>query len=216
MKKVSLSLLIAALMSSSAVFAHDMQHGSQHHDQHAAHSNIAVSQAMMDDSMAAMHGMHTLKLTGMPSYDFVAGMLPHHEGAIVMSEKILPSLTDPQIKQLAENIIKSQKEEVTFMKQWLAAHKTINPKDVDMKASEAMMSQSMAVMHGMMTVKLTGNPNVDFVEGMIPHHEAAIKMAEVVMPYLKDQQIKTFAENIVKAQEHEVAFMKAWLTKLAA
>lgn len=137
MKKVSLSLLIAALMSSSAVFAHDMQHGSQHHDQHAAHSNIAVSQAMMDDSMAAMHGMHTLKLTGMPSYDFVAGMLPHHEGAIVMSEKILPSLTDPQIKQLAENIIKSQKEEVTFMKQWLAAHKTINPKDVDMKASEA-------------------------------------------------------------------------------
>ncbi|GAL05541.1 putative exported protein [Photobacterium aphoticum] len=79
-----------------------------------------------------------------------------------------------------------------------------------------MMSQSMAVMHGMMTVKLTGNPNVDFVEGMIPHHEAAIKMADVVMPYLKDQQIKTFAENIVKAQEHEVAFMKAWLAKQAA
>lgn len=199
MKKVSLSLLVAALLSSSAVFAHE-----NHHD-------VAASQAMMKDSMAAMHGMHTLKLTGMPSYDFVAGMLPHHEGAIVMSEKILPTLNDPQIKQLAENIIKSQKEEVRFMKQWLAAHKTINPKDVDMKASEAMMSQSMAVMHGMMTVKLTGNPDVDFVKGMIPHHEAAIKMAEVVMPYLKDQQIKTFAKNIIAAQKHEVAFMTSWL-----
>ncbi|MGF1724232.1 DUF305 domain-containing protein [Photobacterium nomapromontoriensis] len=208
MKKVSLSLLIAALLSSSAVFAHDT-----HSD---SHNSLAASQTMMTDSMAAMHGMHTLKLTGVPSYDFVAGMLPHHEGAIVMSEKILPSLTDPQIKQLAENIIKSQKEEVAFMKQWLADHKTINPKDVDMKASQAMMTQSMEVMHGMSTVKLTGNPNVDFVEGMIPHHEAAIKMAEVVMPYLKDQQIKTYAANIIKAQQHEVAFMKAWLAKQAS
>ncbi|CAH0533210.1 hypothetical protein VST7929_01074 [Vibrio stylophorae] len=203
MKKVRLSLLLAALLSSSAVFAHDAHHDESH--------GISASQAMMHDSMTAMHGMHTLKLTGMPSYDFVAGMLPHHEGAIVMSEKILPSLTDPQIKQLAENIIKSQQHEVAFMKQWLADHQTINPKDVNMKASEAMMSQSMAVMHGMMTVKLTGNPNVDFVQGMLPHHEAAIKMAEVVMPYLKNQQIKTFAQNIITAQQHEVAFMKAWL-----
>ncbi|EHA1081977.1 DUF305 domain-containing protein [Photobacterium damselae] len=201
MKKVSLSLIAIALLSSTAVYAHD------------GHDNLTASKNMMNDSMAAMHGMHTLKLTGVPSYDFIAGMLPHHEGAIVMSEKILPSLTDPQIKQLAENIIKSQKEEVVFMKKWLVSHKTINPKDVDMKASQEMMTKSMQVMHGMMTVKLTGNPNIDFVEGMIPHHEAAIKMAEVVMPYLKNEQIKTFATNIVKAQQHEVAFMKSWLAK---
>ena len=74
-----------------------------------------------------------------------------------------------------------------------------------------MMTKSMHNMHNMNEIKLTGNPNVDFVASMIPHHEAAVEMAEVIMPYLKDQSTKTFATNIVKAQLKEIAFMKTWL-----
>ncbi|PSU19923.1 hypothetical protein CTM97_18465 [Photobacterium phosphoreum] len=199
MKKVSLSILVISLFSSAATYANS--------------NDLIVSKNMIPDSRTAMHSMKTLKLTGIPSYDFIAGMLPHHEGAIIMSEKKLPLLTNPKIRQLAENIIQSQKEEVIFMKKWLVEHKTINPKDIDLKASQEMMNKSMQAMRPMMTVKLTGNPNIDFVEGMLPHHEGAIKMAEVIMPYLKNQQIKTFASNIIKTQKKEVYFMKSWLAK---
>ena len=38
-------------------------------------------------------------------------------------------------------------------------------------------------------------------------------MAKVVLQHGKDAEVKTFAENVVKAQEGEIAFMNAWLAK---
>lgn len=210
MKKLSLAILLSALLSTTA-FASENAVDHSNHMATKATTSLEASKTMMDDSMAAMSGMHTLKLTGDPDLDFVAGMLPHHEGAIVMSESILPTLTDPAVHQLAVDIIKSQKEEVVYMKHWLATHKEIPQDQRDIANSKEMMTKSMKIMHNMMEVKLTGNPNVDFVAGMIPHHEAAVEMAEVIMPYLKDQSTKTFATNIVKAQLKEIAFMKTWL-----
>ncbi|SMY34129.1 DUF305 domain-containing protein [Photobacterium andalusiense] len=207
MKKSSIAVLFAALLSTTA-FATD---SIADHSQHMPITNLAASKTMMDDSMTAMSGMHSLKLTGDPDLDFIAGMLPHHEGAIVMSESILPTLTDPAVHQLAIDIIKSQKAEVIYMKQWLASHKELPLAQRDMANSKEMMDKSMKIMHNMMKVKLTGNPNIDFMAGMLPHHEAAVEMTEVIMPYLKDQPTKTFATTIVKAQLKEIAFMKTWL-----
>ncbi len=210
MKKLSLAILLSTLLSTTAFASENVVDHSNHMPTKAT-TSLEASKTMMDDSMAAMSGMHTLKLTGDPDLDFVAGMLPHHEGAIVMSESILPTLTDPAVHQLAVNIIKSQKEEVIYMKKWLASHKELPKDQRDIANSQEMMTKSMKIMHNMMEVKLTGNPNVDFVAGMIPHHEAAVEMAEVIMPYLKDQSTKTFATSIVKAQLKEITFMKTWL-----
>ncbi len=68
-------------------------------------------------------------------------------------------------------------------------------------------------MHKDMTMALTGNPDVDFAQGMIPHHQGAIDMAKVVLKYGKDPEMKTLAEDIIKAQDTEIAFMKGWLAK---
>lgn len=208
MKKSSIAVLFSAFLSTTAFATNTVAD----HSQHMPTTNLAASKTMMDDSMAAMSGMHSLKLTGDPDLDFIAGMLPHHEGAIVMSESILPTLTDPAVHQLALDIITSQKAEVAYMKQWLASHKELPVAQRDMANSKEMMTKSMKIMHNMMEVKLTGNPNIDFMAGMLPHHEAAVEMAEVIMPYLKDQSTKTFAKAIIKAQLKEITFMKTWLT----
>jgi len=68
-----------------------------------------------------------------------------------------------------------------------------------------------AKMHTAMDITFTGNADADFVKGMIPHHEGAVDMAKTVLAFGKDPEIRKLAEEIVRAQESEIALMKAWL-----
>jgi uncharacterized protein (DUF305 family) len=68
-------------------------------------------------------------------------------------------------------------------------------------------------MHGAMDIAFTGNADVDFVKGMIPHHAGAVDMARTVLAFGKDPEVRKLAEEIVKAQESEIALMQGWLAK---
>ncbi|TVP46182.1 MAG: DUF305 domain-containing protein [Halomonas sp.] len=68
-------------------------------------------------------------------------------------------------------------------------------------------------MHEDMAMSFTGDPDVDFAKGMIPHHEGAIAMAEIVLEYGEDEEIRQLAEEIIAAQESEIAFLQEWLER---
>jgi uncharacterized protein (DUF305 family) len=73
----------------------------------------------------------------------------------------------------------------------------------------------MTAMHDSMDMdmKMSGDPDVDFIKLMIPHHQGALDMAKIELKYGKDAEVKKKAEEIIKAQEEEIAWMKAWLKK---
>lgn len=71
----------------------------------------------------------------------------------------------------------------------------------------------MTKMHQDMAMTYTGNSDVDFVKGMIPHHQAAVDMAKTVLVFGKDPDVKKMAEDVIKAQEAEIIWMKDWLKK---
>jgi uncharacterized protein (DUF305 family) len=81
----------------------------------------------------------------------------------------------------------------------------------DDSASTKAYQEANARMHEGMAIEFSGNADVDFARGMIAHHQGAIDMAKVELEYGKDPTLRKLAEEIVKAQEAEIADMQAWL-----
>jgi uncharacterized protein (DUF305 family) len=70
------------------------------------------------------------------------------------------------------------------------------------------------MMASMLDMAATGDADADFLLMMIPHHQSAIDMAEVVLAQGDDPETLEMAQKIIDAQTGEVAEMRAMLTRL--
>jgi uncharacterized protein (DUF305 family) len=86
------------------------------------------------------------------------------------------------------------------------------PATADTPATKA-YREANAKMHRDMDITFSDDADVDFVRGMIPHHQGAIDMAKVALQHGKDEQIRKWATDVIREQEHEIAEMQAWLKK---
>ena len=91
------------------------------------HGSLTMDHGAMDQGGMAMDhfgmaGMGDMPMTGNPDHDFMAGMVPHHQSAIDMANTVLETTEDPQVRQLAENILATQQAEIDEMNAWLAAN----------------------------------------------------------------------------------------------
>src|SRR6266540_6213726 len=71
------------------------------------------------------------------------------------------------------------------------------------------------MMNNMHAPGYTGNPDVDFLAMMIPHHEGAVEMARLVLVYGKDPLVRRLAEEIIAGQRSEIEAMRARLQILS-
>jgi uncharacterized protein (DUF305 family) len=110
------ALLAAGLLAGTA---QAQQSHSGHGVPAAAQPGESVSTKAYRDANTKMHKDMDIPYSGDADADFVRGMIPHHQGAIDMARIVLAHGKDPEIRKLAENVLRDQEKEVAMMKDWL-------------------------------------------------------------------------------------------------
>ena len=155
-------------------------------------------------ALGAMQGMgHGSMGDTTAPYDaqFIDSMIEHHQGAIDMANQALKEATKPELKTLAQNIVTAQQAEIKQMQEWRKAwYPSLAPTEgMGMDMGEMQISSD--------TSKLF---DLRFIEVMISHHQGAITMAKDAQQKAEHAEIKTLAQNIISAQEAEIAQMQQW------
>jgi uncharacterized protein (DUF305 family) len=131
---------------------------------------------------------------------FAEEMIPHHEQAILMSDIALTNSTSDEILALARDIKAAQAPEIEQMGSWTGV-----------RASTHMghMMDGMLSDEQIQQLRDSEGATFDrlFLEGMITHHQGAIKMAQKVVSS-KNMKVADLAAAIIDAQEKEIAFMQ--------
>ena len=168
----------------------------------------AGGQSMMSMMNGMMDNMKGLQSTGNPDNDFALMMKAHHLGAIEMAQMEVAKGSDPQMKQLAQQMIDEQQKEVAQFNTFVSGHPAHGGGDAFFKEAMGMMGNMK------MDMDATGSTDRQFVQMMVPHHQSAIDMSKA---YIKsgphEEGLKTMANGIIQSQQKEIATLKAWLDK---
>lgn len=145
---------------------------------------------------------------------FIEQMIPHHEGAIAMANLALQKAKRSEIKTLATAIISAQTTEIQSMNGWYQDwFGSTVPKVGTGMMGGGMMSQNGMHMGGQEDMtKLENATDFDkaFVEQMIPHHQLAIMMANMLQSGTNRPEMQQLAKNIISSQSKEIQQMQSW------
>ena len=167
-------------------------------------------------------GMRPSGSTASFDQQFIDMMVPHHEGAVAMAEIAQVRGEHTEVKQMAEAILTTQREEIDQMKAW---RKDWFGSDQTPSMSQMPMVPGMGGGHaahggGTMTMNMAADIealrnapepfDLAFIEAMIPHHQSAIDAAKAAGTRAERPEIKQLAQEIITAQQREIDQMRQW------
>ncbi len=68
-------------------------------------------------------------------------------------------------------------------------------------------------MHRSLALPYTNDADKDFTPVLEAHDKGAIGLADIVVQYGKDPEMRQLAEAVIESRRHEIALMQAWRAK---
>lgn len=185
-----------------------------------ANPNGMIGPGMMNGSMigpgmmnGSMMGQGALNDTNQPfDQRFLDQMIMHHQGAVMSAQMMIADSQRPELRDLAQRIITAQQREIDQMRTWRDTWYGV----AGTGANPQMMGGGMmggGMNRDQMRQMMGANADFDrmFLQMMIPHHEAAITMAQQALAQAEHMEIKTLAQGIVTTQQTEITEMQGYL-----
>ena len=145
---------------------------------------------------------------------FIEQMIPHHEDAVVMSELALQKAEHPELRQLAETIKRDQSREIEQMRAWYESWYGVDVPDTTASSGGGgmgMMGMGMMDDGTDLEILKAAQPfDREFIRQMIPHHQMALMMAQMVLGGSDRPEIQELARSILKTQSAEIEQMRDW------
>ena len=169
-------------------------------------AGVALAFRNQSPTVLAQHSMQM----GWTDQSFIEMMIPHHQDAIAMAEMALKKAKHPELKTLAQAIIKDQGREINEMKTW---YQQWFGQAVPPIPSQGIMGMYQG--HGMMAMDLRAlatatNFDREFILQMIPHHQMAVMMASNLKTNTDRPEMDKLANDIIRSQSAEIKQMKQW------
>ena len=225
MKKVMFTGLIltvaVAIFGSACSQTATNNNSAMNHNGMIMNNNSSMNMNGMNQNSMPMNSNMPMNHSDMKSdanaasapYDlqFIDTMTAHHQGAVEMAKMVDGRTQNTDLKKFAAQIITDQEKEIGQMKDWREKWFKDKPAAKNMEMPGMMDSMKMDMS------KLSGAKDKDFdlifIEKMTPHHAGAVTMAKEALTKSEKSEIKTLANNIIKAQEAEMKMMADWKAK---
>jgi uncharacterized protein (DUF305 family) len=164
---------------------------------------------------------------------YIDMMIPHHASIIALSETALPRLTDERLIAIANAIVENQGKEIAELKEYReqfygdAEPATMDQHMMDMmmeampgmgSGMDSMMDMSFQMdAHAQVNAFCAGeNPDLTFIDLVIPHHQMAIASSRHVAEAAVHEEIRAFAQRVIEDQQAEVDELTEIRAELAA
>lgn len=151
--------------------------------------------------------------------EFAQMMIVHHEGAIEMADLAVQRATDSQVKALAGRITAAQGPEIELMQGWLDGWGEARAAEADHAGMDhgGMEMEGLDQGGAMAELEALSGPGFDarFLTLMIAHHEGAVEMSKGVIADGVATEVAALAEQIIEAQQGEIAEMSAMVAELS-
>lgn len=139
---------------------------------------------------------------------FIEFFVEHHEMAVMMAEHELMHGENAELKALAQEIVGMQSAEIEKMQAIASELSEPAPpsipadphSDADMERMSSLRGSALDAM---------------FLTDMIGHHAAGLPVAHRSIATLQNEELRTLAEEMTKAQAMEIGEMQAWREQLA-
>ena len=167
----------------------------------------SINEDFMNEMEAArmkmMEDMNAAPMTMDPDVDFANMMIPHHQGSVDMVNILLKYGKHEEVLEIGRAALEADQASIDRLEQFLETHGDPVPQtgidfmdDMDMVMMK--MDEAMKAMH------YTSDPDYDFAEMMIHHHQGAIDMSRVELEYGTAEKALEEAQMIIDHQEEEI------------
>ena len=178
--------------------------------------NMMNNSSMNHNGMMNHSDMKSSPNAASQPYDlqFIDTMTHHHQGALDMAKMAVEKTQNAELKTFAQKIIKDQEKEIAQMKDWREKWFAGKPQAMNMEMPGMNDSMKMMMGDGMKKMEAASGKEFDlmFLDMMTSHHEGAVVMSKEALTKAERPEIKTLANQIIKAQEEEIKRMQSWKT----